>query len=163
MAAEDFDFTLPQQQGGNWRLSEHRGEVVWVVIVAPWCGGCSDFVDRVQSRATRVGAVSAARATVAGSSPPTTDAQARPPNVVAISAIDRAHDSGALLANHNVPVLIDRRGEVLAQLAPANLPWMFLINEDGHVDASGADVDALTRTRDTSPSLVKQLRRWWQR
>lgn len=177
-ADENIDFTLPQQQGGNWRLSEHRGEVVWVVIVAPWCGGCSDFVDRVRARVTRMATAVAANATPVPNPSHAPEGNAPPPNVVApsvvapsvfapsvvvISAVDRAHDGGAVLANHQVPVLIDRQGEVLAQLAPANLPWLFLINEDGHVDAGGADIDALTRTRDGSPTLVTRLRHWWQR
>ena len=34
------DFTLKAKQGGNFRLDEHRGEVLFINFWASWCGPC---------------------------------------------------------------------------------------------------------------------------
>jgi len=34
------DFTLKMKHGGNFRLSEHRGEVLFINFWASWCGPC---------------------------------------------------------------------------------------------------------------------------
>jgi cytochrome c biogenesis protein CcmG, thiol:disulfide interchange protein DsbE len=46
------DFALPALGGGNYRLSEYRGEVVAVVFWATWCGACRaalEAAERLQS------------------------------------------------------------------------------------------------------------------
>ncbi|MBV9772291.1 MAG: TlpA family protein disulfide reductase [Bryobacterales bacterium] len=35
-----IDLVLPQLNGGSWRLSDHRGQVVLINYWASWCGPC---------------------------------------------------------------------------------------------------------------------------
>lgn len=47
------DFTLKQKTGGNFRLSEHRGEVLFINFWASWCGPCRQempILDELHSR-----------------------------------------------------------------------------------------------------------------
>lgn len=47
------DFTLKQKTGGNFRLSEHRGDVLFINFWASWCGPCRQempILDELHSR-----------------------------------------------------------------------------------------------------------------
>ena len=181
-ADDGLDFTLPLQAprlqvaqdaalrspGANWRLAEHRGAPVWLVVVAPWCGGCSEFVDRVVVRASKV-EQNLRPASADSTAKITTTFQRQPPLVIAISATERGKPDGATLADQRVPVLVDRGGAVLTQLDPRDLPWVLVIDEDGRITASGNEVDALadglasdSSKRSRAGTLAK-LQRWWKR
>ena len=163
-------------------MAEHRGEPIWLVVVAPWCGGCSAFVDRVVAKASRsaqgkrvVDAKPDATSTVsAGGAGPRIPADSRAsadsraiagPKVIAISATERGKPDGARLAETRVPVLVDRDGSVLALLDPADVPWVLLLDEDGRITASGGDIDGLSHVNngEHSSGTMAKLRRWWKR
>ncbi len=42
------DFALRSMSGANYRLSEHRGEVVALVFWASWCGDCRRELERFE-------------------------------------------------------------------------------------------------------------------
>ena len=167
-AADDrLDFTLPVQRSAyapavpvHWRLAEHRGSPVWLVVVAPWCGACDGFVDQVVAKAASLGANGAAGPRTVAS-----NAGGGAPLVMAISATGHGSSAGATLSAREVPVLVDRGGEVLSLLDPPDLPWLLLIDEDGRIVAGGNEIDALTpRGAESGPGgALAGLRRWWKR
>ena len=50
------DFTLRAAGGGNYRLSEYRGEVVELVFSATWCGNCRAALELAQKHSATYGA-----------------------------------------------------------------------------------------------------------
>ena len=42
------DFTITTVDGNNFRLSEHKGEPVWVIFQATWCPGCQSEASDIQ-------------------------------------------------------------------------------------------------------------------
>ncbi len=46
--AEAIDFTLPDLQGVEHKLSDYRGNVVFLNIWATWCGPCKDEMPSMQ-------------------------------------------------------------------------------------------------------------------
>ncbi|MDH4260364.1 MAG: TlpA family protein disulfide reductase, partial [Gammaproteobacteria bacterium] len=53
LASTAPDFALPSVSGANYRLSEHRGEVVALIFWASWCGECRRELERFEKlRAT---------------------------------------------------------------------------------------------------------------
>ena len=43
------DFTATLIDGSTFKLSEHRGEPVWIIFQATWCAGCRSELDSVQA------------------------------------------------------------------------------------------------------------------
>ena len=178
-ANSSLDFTLPIANGGNWRLAEHRGRVVWLALVAPWCGQCAGFVSDVATRlrGTQVGAGTAQ----AASAPPAAASvhDAEPSVFMVVSAVDaRGHaldvpitkrstsaarysDARSAAVADPVKLLIDRDGAVLRTFDPDDLPWLVRIDEDGVLVAAGADLDVLAPAR-IEPGLWQNLRSRWR-
>ncbi len=172
-----LDFTLPVVTGGHWRLAEHRGRVVWLALVAPWCGQCAGFVDDVAARLSsadaRLQASGAASGAAAGA------AVADKSVFMVVSAVDARGDGldvridpesaasdGRTLGASNVraegmQLLIDRDGKVLRTFDPDELPWLVRIDEDGVLVAAGTDLNVLAPAR-IEPGLWQDLRSRWR-
>ena len=145
-----FDFTLPRVEGGHWRLAEHRGQQVWLVLVAPWCGTCAGFVDDVAAR-LRTRAQSSAAAG-------TGDA----PELLVISARDARGAPMSLAGDAHARLLVDPEDAVLRALDPADLPWLVQIDEDGRLVAAGGDLDALAPVAQDDGLWRGLVSRWRQ-
>lgn len=177
-----LDFTLPVVTGGHWRLAEHRGRVVWLALVAPWCGQCAGFVNDVAARLKRADeAALENRGAVMGNSVfmvvSAVDARGdgldvrldSDPAASQQSSADRqraANAGKAFRASGNgaerTQLLIDRDGTVLRTFDPAELPWLVRIDEDGVLVAAGTDLNVLAPAR-IEPGLWQNLQSRWRR
>jgi peroxiredoxin len=109
------DFALPGTDGGNHRLSEHRGEVVALVFWARWCGGCREQLALLRDLQTLY----------------------RPwgLRVMAVSLDDELDDAARVAASLGLdyPVLLDRDKSVSRTWAPPRLPATYLLDRSGAV------------------------------
>lgn len=149
-APAGFDFTLPRAEGGHWRLAEHRGQQVWLVLVAPWCGNCAGFVDEAGAR-LRDRAQAAAASGAAGA-----------PELMVISARDARGEPLALAGDAHARLLLDPDDAVLRALDPADLPWLVQVDEDGRLAAAGGDLDALAPVAQDDGLWHGLVSRWRQ-
>jgi peroxiredoxin len=109
------DFALKSTQGGNIRLSEHRGEVILLNFWASWCGPCRQEMPQLnalQQRYSKLGF-----------------------NVVGVNV-----DKDSALANKilkdipvSFPVLLDDTGAVSASYNVSAMPTTVLIDRDGNM------------------------------
>jgi peroxiredoxin len=109
------DFALKSTQGGNIRLSEHRGEVILLNFWASWCGPCRQempLLNALQERYSKLGF-----------------------NVVGVNV-----DKDSALANKllkdipvSFPVLLDDTGVVSASYNVSAMPTTVIIDRDGNM------------------------------
>lgn len=111
------DFALHSMTGANYRLSEHRGEVVALVFWASWCGDCRrelERFERLQRTYKNVGFV-----------------------VLGISLDDEPARASAIAtaAGIGFPVLADAGKDVAKTYRVDDLPLIVLIDRSGVVRA----------------------------
>lgn len=130
------DFVLPALNGQNYRLSEHRGEVVALVFWASWCGGC-----REQLRL--LGDLEALYR----------DWGLR---VMAVSLDDRRRDAASVVTALGVayPVMLDGDKAVSRIWDPPRLPATYLLDRSGVVRYMQAAGEAPPETTE----LVARMR-----
>jgi len=109
------DFTLRAAGGGNYRLSEYRGEVVELVFSATWCGNCRAALELAQKHASTYAASGL--------------------QVLVISLDDQpaAARDFARAAGVSFPVLIDGDKSVSRAFRADSLPLAVLIDRSGVV------------------------------
>ena len=168
-----LDFTLPVATGGHWRLAEHRGQVVWLALVAPWCGQCAGFVDDVTTRLAgadlRAQAVAGADASVfmvvsavdAHGQGLDVQFNAQRPGTDAPSVGDGKPVGSPNDWQERTQLLLDQDGAVLRTFDPDELPWLVRIDEDGVLVAAGTDLNVLAPAR-LEPGLWQNLRSRWR-
>lgn len=109
------DFALPSLDGGNYRLSEQRGEVVALVFWASWCGGCREQLALLRDLETLY----------------------RPwgLRVMAVSLDDQPRDAARAVAGLGLtyPVMHDRDKVVGKAWDPPRLPATYLLDRSGVV------------------------------
>lgn len=109
------DFTLRAAGGGNYRLSEYRGEVVELVFAATWCGNCRTALELAQRHS----------ATYAASGLQVL--------VISLDEHPAAARESARAAGVGLPVLIDRDKSVSRAFRADSLPLAILIDRSGVV------------------------------
>ena len=117
LASTAPDFALHSVTGGNYRLSEHRGEVVALIFWASWCGECRNELERFEKlRATY------ARAGLVVLSVSLDEEPARAATIAQAAGID-------------YPVLFDEGKKVSRSYAADKLPLILLIDRNGVIRA----------------------------
>jgi peroxiredoxin len=117
------DFALSSTAGSNYRLSEHRGEVVALLFWASWCGDCREELERFE-RLRRT--YSSAGLVVLGVN------------------LDQEPDRAAALAGAagiGYPVLIDADKDVSKTYRAEDLPLIVLIDREGEIRARHDSLD----------------------
>jgi len=111
------DFALSSTAGTNYRLSEHRGEVVALVFWASWCGDCRRELERFERLRRTYGSVGL---------------------VVLGVNLDQEPERAAALAGAagiGYPVLLDSGKNVSKTYRADDLPLIVLIDRQGAVRA----------------------------
>ncbi len=118
------DFALKALGGGNYRLSERRGEVVALLFWGSWCGGCRSELERLE----RLGATYAG----AGLS------------VWGVVLDEEPGDARAVASalGLSMPQLHDARREVARAYRPKRLPTLLLIDRGGAVRYAYGELDS---------------------
>ncbi len=124
LASTAPDFALPSVAGGNYRLSEHRGEVVALIFWASWCGECRRELERFEKlRATYAPAGLIVLSVSLDEEP------ARAATIAAAAGID-------------YPVLLDAGKKVSRNYQADQLPLILLIDRNGVIRARHDALDA---------------------
>ena len=116
------DFTLPDHLGGEWTLSELRGEVVVLDFNAEWCVPCNQFAPEVAEKAPQWEEQGAVVLNVL-----VYDQQSNLPDI---------EDAQRWATKHSlpIPVLPDVDGSVRVSYRPLDgLPATFVVDTDGVV------------------------------
>lgn len=123
-APEAPDFALKALDGRNYRLSEHRGEVVAVVFWASWCGGCRPELERLERLRGVYG-----------------DAGFR---VLGVTIDEETGQARAIAAGMGVgfPQLHDAAKDVSRAYRPGALPTTILIDRSGAIRYRYRDLDS---------------------
>jgi peroxiredoxin len=111
------DFALASTAGMNYRLSEHRGEVVALVFWASWCGDCRRELERFEKLRRTYGSVGL---------------------VVLGVSLDQEPDRASALAGAagiGYPVLLDPTKNVSRSYSADQLPLIVLIDRNGEIRA----------------------------
>jgi peroxiredoxin len=117
------DFALSSTTGTNYRLSEHRGEVVALLFWASWCGDCREELERFERLRRTYGSVGL---------------------VVLGVNLDQEPDRAAALAGAagiGYPVLIDADKGVSRTYSADDLPLIVLIDREGAIRARHDSLD----------------------
>ena len=111
------DFALRSVAGPNYRLSEHRGEVVALVFWASWCGDCRRELERFERLRKTYEAVGLV--------------------VYGINLDKAAAQAGAIAGATGIgyPVLVDAEKTVSRSYRADDLPLIVLIDRNGVVRA----------------------------
>jgi len=109
------DFALQGLDGRNYRLSEHRGEVVALVFWASWCSGCREQLAVLRD----LGALYSDWGL----------------KVLAVSLDDRPRDAASVVATLGLtyPVMPDVDKAVSRNWDPPRLPTTYLLDRSGAV------------------------------
>lgn len=135
MASTAPDFALRSVAGANYRLSEHRGEVVALLFWASWCGDCRRELERFERLR-----VTYAPAGLVVLSVSLDEEPARAATMAAAAGID-------------YPVLLDAGKKVSRTYEADRLPLILLIDRNGVIRARH---DALDEREERG--LLVQLR-----
>lgn len=109
------DFALSSTAGMNYRLSEHRGEVVALVFWASWCGDCRRELERFEKLRRTYGSVGL---------------------VVLGVNLDKEPERATALATASgigYPVLLDPTKDVSRSYRADELPLIVLIDRSGEI------------------------------
>lgn len=130
------DFALPSLDGGNYRLSEQRGEVVALVFWAHWCGGCREQLALLRDL----------------------EVLYRPwgLRVMAVSLDESPRDAARVVEDLGLsyPVMLDRDKRVSAAWDPPRLPATYLLDRSGAVRYAQVAGDGPPETKE----LIARMR-----
>jgi len=130
---EMVDFSLPGlKEGENWRLADHKGEVIALSFWATWCPPCRAELPVLQEFHKEL----AAKGLL----------------VLAVNQQETRQEVAEFLKNMklDIPVALDTEGKVASQYRVEFLPTLYLIGRDGQVKAhfegfDPADKDSLRK------------------
>lgn len=108
------DFTLKSNSGENFRLSEHRGEVILVNFWASWCGPCRQEMpelDKLHKKYQKLGFT-----------------------VLGVNVEPDSSPANALLSHNPVsfPILYDSENSASKAYAVKGMPTTVIIDRDGN-------------------------------
>lgn len=111
------DFALRDLDGNVVKLSDLRGQVVWLNFWATWCTPCKKELPDIQKLYDEM--------------------RDRGLVVLAINKEESAGDAGSFMASRDLslPVLLDSDGAVYTQYRLQGLPDSFFIDRDGNIAA----------------------------
>lgn len=117
------DFALSSTAGTNYRLSEHRGEVVALVFWASWCGDCRRELERFERLRRTYGSVGLV--------------------VLGVNLDQELERASALAgaAGIGYPVLLDAGKDVSKTYRADDLPLIVLIDRHGAIRARHGALD----------------------
>lgn len=126
------DFELPALDGERVRLSELKGSVVVLDFWATWCGPCVESLPHL-AEVYREG-------------------RDRGVHVYAVNVREEREEVESFLrsAEIDVPVLMDRYGDVAERYDVTTIPYTVVVNRDGEVTSvlSGFGPDSTRRLRE---------------
>ena len=106
------DFTMPDLEGGTWRLSEHKGRVVLVNFWASWCPPCREEIPGLMRLAN-----SRSKLDIAG---------------IAMDHGEQIIRQFVRAAQMNYPVLLPSAASLLTETIEG-LPTTFLVDKNGRI------------------------------